>query len=42
METPDANASARTQNNPTGALFYEDKLLVADNDNNRLLIYQSQ
>jgi hypothetical protein len=40
--TPDTNASARTQNNPTGALFYEDKLLVVDNDNNRLLIYQSQ
>jgi hypothetical protein len=38
----DANASVRTQNNPAGALFYEDKLLVADNDNNRLLIYQSQ
>jgi len=39
---PDANASARTQNQPAGALFYQDKLLVADNDNSRLLIYQSQ
>jgi hypothetical protein len=40
--TSDANASARTQAYPTGALFYEDKLLVADANNSRLLIYQSQ
>jgi hypothetical protein len=38
----DTNASARTQHYPTGALFDEDKLLVSENRNHRLLIYQSQ
>jgi hypothetical protein len=40
--TPDANASARTQKLPIGALFDQSKLLIADFGNNRLLVYQSE
>lgn len=39
---PDANASARTQNLTTGALYHQEKLLVTDFGNSRLLIYSSQ
>jgi hypothetical protein len=39
---PDASASARTQNLPTGVLYHQDKLLLTDFGNSRLLIYSSQ
>ncbi|WOA31745.1 hypothetical protein [Alloalcanivorax xenomutans] len=40
--TLDSAASARAMAYPTGVRFYQDKLLVADEGNNRVLIFQSQ
>ena len=40
--TEDTTPSARTLAAPRGALFHEDKLLIMDGRNGRLLIYQSQ
>ncbi|MCU5781680.1 hypothetical protein MA04_00980 [Alcanivorax balearicus MACL04] len=36
----DASASARTLNDPTGVRFHDDKLLISDTGNNRVLILQ--
>ncbi len=38
----DGAASARVLNFPAGVYFHQDKLLVADTHNNRVLIFQSQ
>jgi len=40
--TPDGQASARVLRGPNGVFFFQDKLLVSDGSNDRLLIFQSQ
>ena len=40
--TIDGQASARVLHNPNGVYFFQDKLLVNDGANHRLLIFQSQ
>lgn len=38
--TQDTNPTARTFNSPTGVYFFDGRLLVADNNNNRYLLFQ--
>lgn len=40
--TLDSQAAARVMHYPSGVFFFQDKLLVADTNNNRELIFQSQ